>query len=139
MASSDTFSEAGERRVEYLTLGLGAAGTVLVAVRWGWRAAGGLALGAALSWLNYRWLKQGVGALARVAAAQADAPQVRIPKRIYLKFFGRVALLLVVAYIILVGSSLPGATVLAGLFAAVGAVMIELVYRLVRGERPPAG
>jgi len=138
MASSGPSYAASERRVEYLTLGLGAAGTVFVAARWGWRAAAGLALGAALSWLNYRWLKQGVGALARLAASQADAPQVRIPKRIYLKFFGRVALLLVVAYVILMGSVLPGATVLAGLFAAVGAVMIELIYRLVRGERPPA-
>lgn len=138
MASSDTFYEAGERRVEYLTLGLGAGGTVFAAVRWGWRAAAGLALGAALSWLNYRWLKQGVRALARLATAQADAPQVRIPKRIYVKFFGRVALLLVVVYVILSGSLLPGATVLAGLFAAVAAVMIELIYRLVRGERGPA-
>ena len=138
MTSSDTFYQDGERRVEYLTLGLGAAGTVLVAVRWGWRAAAGLALGAALSWLNYRWLRQGVGALARVAAAQADAPRVRVPKRIYVKFFGRVALLLVVVYVILSGSLLPGATVLAGLFAAVAAVMIELIYRLVRGERDPA-
>ena len=138
MTSSDAFGQGGEQRVEYLMIGLGVAGTAFVAIRWGWRAAAGLALGAALSWLNYRWLKQGVGALARVATAQAGAPQVRIPRGIYAKLIGRVALLLVVVYVILSGSLFPGATFLAGLFAAAAAVMIELIYRLVRGGQDPA-
>ncbi len=133
MTSSDISLQAGGRRIEYLTLGLGAAATLVVAVGWGWRAAAGLALGAALSWVNYRWLKQGVAAIAQLSTAQADAPKVRIPKRVYVKFFGRFALLLVAVYAILSGSLLPGATVLAGLFAVVAAVLIELIYRLVRG------
>jgi hypothetical protein len=139
MESSKTFDPAGERRIEYLTLGLGAAATLAVAVRWGWRAAAGLALGAVISWVNYRWLKQGVVALARVAATQADAPKVRIPKRVYAKLFGRFALLLALVYVILSGSLLPGATVLAGLFAAVAAVMVEMIYRLVRGTQARSG
>ncbi len=131
MASSDTSLQAGGRRIEYLTLGLGAGATLVVAVGWGWRAAAGLALGAALSWVNYRWLKQGVAAIARLSTAQADAPQVRIPKRVYVKFFGRFALLLIAVYVILSGSLLPGATVLAGLFAVVAAVLVELIYQLI--------
>jgi len=134
MANSDTSLQAGGRRIEYLTLGLGAAATLVVAVRWGWRAAAGLALGVVLSWVNYRWLKQGVAALAQLSTAQADAPRVHIPKRVYVKFFGRFALLLIAVYVILSGSLVPGATVLAGLFAVVAAVLIELIYQLARGS-----
>lgn len=134
MASNDASLQVGGRRVEYLTLGLGATASLVVAIRWGWRAAAGLALGALLSWVNYRWLKQGVAALAQLSVTQADAPKVRIPKRVYLKFFGRFALLLAAVYVILSGSLVPGATVLAGLFAVVAAVLVELIYQLARGS-----
>jgi hypothetical protein len=134
MASNDASLQVGGRRVEYLTLGLGATASLVVAIRWGWRAAAGLALGALLSWVNYRWLKQGVAALVQLSVTQADAPKVRIPKRVYLKFFGRFALLLAAVYVILSGSLVPGATVLAGLFAVVAAVLVELIYQLARGS-----
>ena len=54
---------------------------------------------------------------------------------VYAKFFGRFALLLVVVYVILSRSWLPVAAVLGGLFAVVAAVMIELMWELVRGKR----
>ena len=140
MTGSDAFYRAAERRIEWLTLGLGAAAAVVVAVRWGWRAALGLAVGAALAWLNYRWLKQGVGALVQLSVAQADAPKVRIPRRVYLKSFGRIALLIAVVYAILSRSLLPGAAVLAGLFSLVAAVLVELLYQLFRsGAQTDAG
>ena len=135
MADGEAFYRAAERRIEYLTLGLGAAATLVTSVRWGWRAGAGLALGAALAWVNYRWLKQGVAALVQLSATQAGAEQVRVPKRVYLKFFGRFALLIVVVYAILSRSLLPAAGVLAGLFALVAAVLLELLYELVRGNR----
>jgi hypothetical protein len=51
---------------------------------------------------------------------------------VYAKFFGRFALLLVVVYVILSRSWLPVAAVVGGLFAVVVAVMIELMWELVR-------
>ena len=133
MAAEEDFYWTAERRIEWLTLGLGATAALGAALGYGWRAALGLALGAALAWLNYRWLKQGVDVLARLAAAQAEASRVRVPRRVYVKFFGRFALLILVLYVILSHSWFPAAAVLAGLFALAAAVLAEMVYELVRG------
>jgi hypothetical protein len=135
MADPDSFYRAAERRIEWLTLVLGAAGAVFAALRWDWRAGAGVALGALLTWLNFRWLKQGVGALVTVSTVQAGSEHARVPRSVYLKFFGRFALLLLVVYVILSRSLLPVAAVLGGLFAVVAAVMLELLFELVRGKR----
>ncbi len=137
MAGEANFYRAAERRIEYLTLSLGAIAALAVAIRYGWRAALGLALGAALAWVNYRWLKQAVDVAARLSAAQAEASKIRIPKRVYAKFFGRFALLLVAACAILSRSWLPAAAILAGLFTLVAAVLVELIYELLRSGRQP--
>jgi hypothetical protein len=135
MAESDSIYVAAEHRIEWMTLAFGLAGAVFVLLRWGGRPAAGVALGAALAWLNFRWLKQGVSALVKVSTAQANAEHARVPVNIYVKFFGRFALLLVVVYVILSRSWMPVAAVLGGLFAVVAAVMIELMWELVRGRR----
>jgi hypothetical protein len=135
MAETDSIYVAAEHRIEWMTLAFGLAGAVFVLLRWGWRPAAGVALGAALAWLNFRWLKQGVTALVKVSTAQANSEHARVPRGVYAKFFGRFALLLVVVYVILSRSWLPAAAVLGGLFAVVAAVMIELMWELVRGRR----
>ncbi len=135
MTQNEAFYQAGERRIEWLTLGLGAAAAAGVGLRYGGRAALGLALGAALAWVNYRWLKQAVGVMAKLAAAQSEASRTRVPRRVYVKFFGRFALLIGVVYVILSRSLLPAGAVLAGLFALAAAVLAELLYEVMRGER----
>jgi hypothetical protein len=135
MAESDSFYATAEHRIEWLTLVFGIAGTAFVFVPWGWRAGAGVALGASLAWLNFRWLKQGVTTLVKISAAQVDSEHPRVPFGIYAKFFGRLALLLVVVYVILSRSLLPAMAVFGGLFAVVAAVMIELMWELVRGAR----
>jgi hypothetical protein len=137
MAGEEDFYRAAERRIEGLTLGLGTMVALAAAIRYGWRAASGLAVGAALAWVNYRWLKQAVDVAARLSAGQAEASKIRIPKRVYAKFFGRFALLLAAAYAILSRSWLPAAAILAGLFTLVAAVLVELIYELLRGGRQP--
>jgi ATP synthase I chain len=126
----DSFYRAAERRVEWLTLALGIGGAVLAAIYWGWRAGAGVALGASLTWINFRWLKQGVGTLVEVSTVQTGSQQARVSRMTYVKFFGRFALLLLGLYVILSRSLLPVAAVLAGLFAAVAAVMLELLFEL---------
>jgi hypothetical protein len=134
MADRDSFYRLAEQRIEWLTLSLGGAGAVFAAVRWGWRPAAGVAVGTVLTWLNFRWLKQGVNALVELSTAQAGADHPRVPGTVYLKFFGRYALLLLVVYVILLRSLVPLPAILGGLFAVVAAVMIEVLFELVRGK-----
>jgi ATP synthase I subunit len=134
MAEADTFYAAAERRVEWLTAAIGLAGAAFALARWGWLTGGGVALGAALTWINFRWLKLGVTTLVNTSVAQSDQPRVRIPLLVYVKFFGRYALLLVVVYVILSRSVLPVAALVGGLFAAVAAVLVEVVWELVTGK-----
>jgi hypothetical protein len=130
---SEPFGSAALRRIEWLTLALGGAGAAWAGWRWGWRGSAGLAVGATLSWVNFRWLKGSVQAFGRAATAQAGSQDVRVPTSAYIKFFGRFALLLGILYVILTRSWLPVIPVLAGLFAAAAGVVLALVYELVAG------
>ena len=131
-----------QKRVEWLIVGIGLAGAVFVGARWNLRSAAGFALGAALSWLNYRWLKQGVSTIVPASAntspqpsegdSPPETPRTR-PKgttKAFAKFFGRYVLLLVALYAILSYSVLPAAPFLGGLFAMVAAVLTEFLYEL---------
>jgi ATP synthase I chain len=133
MTEDESFYSAAERRIEYLTIGIGAAGALGALAIWGIRAGAGVAIGALLSWLNFRWMKQGITTLARLSTAQSDAEKTHIPKSAYAKFLGRYVLLIVVAYVILRGFRSMGLALLAGLFAAVAAVLAELIFQLFRG------
>jgi hypothetical protein len=140
MAADESFYAAAERRIEYFTLAIGAAGALVAAVSWSRKVALGIAAGAALSWLNYRWMKQGIAALSRLSTAQEGAEKPHVPPSVYVKFLGRYALLIIVAYVILRGFSLPTASFIAGLFAVVAAVLMEMVGQLLRaGPDPRAG
>src|SRR5438105_4791889 len=59
---NDPFGSAALRRIEWLTLLLGGVGAAWAGWRWGWRGSVGLAVGAVLSWVNFRWLKGSVQA-----------------------------------------------------------------------------
>jgi ATP synthase I chain len=126
----DAFGEATIRRVEWLTLLLGGLGMVWAAWRWGWRGGAGLAAGALLSWINFRWLKGSVRAFGKAATAKAGSEDVRVPKAAYVRFIGRFALLLVAMYVILTRSWVPTIAFLAGLFASAAGVIVALLYEL---------
>jgi len=134
MTEGEAFYAAAERRIEYLTIGIGIAAAFAAGFVWGIRVGAGIAIGALLSWLNFRWMKQGIGTLARLSASQADPEKARIPKSAYAKFLGRYVLLIVVAYVILRGFRSMALPLLAGLFAAVAAVLVELIGQLFRRE-----
>jgi hypothetical protein len=130
---NEPFGSATLRRIEWLTLVLGGLGAAWAGRRWGWQGSAGFAIGAALSWINFRWLKGSVQAFGRAATAQAGSQNVRVPASAYAKFFGRFALLLGILYVILTRSWLPAIPVLAGVFAAPAAVVLALVYELLSG------
>ena len=129
------FYAAAERRIEYLTLAIGAAGSLVAVVYWSASAGAGLAIGTLLSWLNFRWMRHGVGVLARLSIAQEGAAKPRVPRGTYVKMIGRYALLIVVAYVILRGFGSMAKGFLCGLFAAVAAVIVELISQLIRAGR----
>jgi len=122
-----------ERRLEMLIAGLGATMAVGVGLGWGMRAAEAAAIGTALCWLNFRWLRQGAGAIVRLGVAQAGAETAHVPRMVHAKFFGRLVLLLIVAYAILAWLRLPAIAFLCGLVAVVPAILVELVYEVARG------
>jgi hypothetical protein len=124
-----------ERRLEYFLLGSGAVATLVAATGWGLRFAEGAAIGTAICWLNFRWLKQGATAVIRIGMAQAGAETVRVPRILHVKFFGRLVLLLAVVYVILVRLRLPVLATLCGLVAVFPAVVVELIYELWRGHQ----
>lgn len=131
---SDAASQAVERRLEYFLIGSGALMAVISGIGWGIRAAEGAAIGTALCWLNFRWLKQGANAVIQTGIAQAGAEVVRVPRLLHIKFFGRLVLLLVAVYAILVWFRLPPISTLCGLVAVFPAVVLELFYEMWRGQ-----
>ena len=131
---NDSDYPAMERRIEWFIAGLGGAITIGAAVGWGLRAAAGAAAGTALCWLNFRWLRQGAAGVIRLGLMQAGAEEVRIPKKVHAKFFGRLALLLLAAYAILVLFRLPAVAFLCGVVAVAPAIVLELGYELIHGH-----
>lgn len=132
MVEDEAFYAAAERRIEYFTLGIGAAGAIVGAILWRASAGAGIAVGALLSWINFRWMRRGIGVLTRLSVAQENAVKPRVAKMTYVKLIGRYALLIAAAYVILRGFGHLAAGLLCGLFAAVAAVLAEVLGQLFR-------
>ena len=131
--AADFEHTAIERRIELFLVCLGVAMATTAGAIWGMRAAEGLAAGSALSWLNFRWLKQGAAGLTRLGLAQAGLDNVRVPRKVHAKFLGRLALLVLGAYVMLAKLHWPAAAVLIGVAAVVPAILVELGYELAVG------
>lgn len=126
-----------ERRIEIITVCLGLVSAACAAAVWGRRASVAVALGSAFSWLNFRWLKNGVDTIAGLAAAQRDAPKIVVPRMTYLQFFGLYAVIILGGYAILTYFELPVLGILVGFFAGVIAVLIEAIGQLFRSRSLP--
>ena len=118
----DQFFERALGRITKVTLALAAGGLVAAAAWGGSRWAAGFALGAAVSWLNFRWLKQVVDALGQSRPTR---------KRVAILAGLRYALLGGGAYAILRFSSVSMTAALLGLFVSVAAVVVEICFELV--------
>lgn len=128
---------SAERRIEIITICFGVLSVACAAVVWGGRVSLAVALGAAFSWLNFRWLKTGVDTIARLAAAQRDAEKIVVPRRTYFNFFALYAVIILGGYAILYYFALPILGVLAGFFAVVFAVIMEAIGQLFRSRSVP--
>lgn len=106
---------------------LGVAALITATTMLGWRVGVGFAVGAAVSFLNFYWLKKVV---AGVAAAAAHTGTAVSSRRVVQRFLLRYFLMAVAAFVILTVSrdSLYG--FFAGLFLPVGAMLCEAGYEI---------
>lgn len=134
----EAFYTVAERQIEYITAAVGVAGTIAALIFWGRKPAAGVAAGAAISWLNYRWMRLGVATMARITRAQTGGGHVRVSVGTYVRAIGRYALLLAGAYVMLHVLKLPVISLLAGFSAALIGVLVEATRQLFRGSESAA-
>lgn len=103
------------------------AGAIAMLAWRGPRWCGGFAAGAALSVLNFHWLKGSVDALAGLTARR---------RSVVARFLLRYALLIAAGYAIFASSVLSIWAFLAGLFVFVAGVLAEMIYELATGTGP---
>jgi hypothetical protein len=120
-----------ESRISFLTLALGVLGALPLAYFRGWRWGLGTLIGAALAWINFHWLKQGLNALTDAATAQADQPQARVPILTYFKAVFRYGLIALSVYVIFKSLNVPVLSMIFGLCALGAAALAVSVLELI--------
>ena len=113
------------QRITRLTGILAAAGCVVAFALGGWSWAAGFALGSAVSWISFRWLKQLVGALG----------VARPPSNLPLKAVMRYVLIGGAAYVLVKYTVINLRAALAGLLISSAAAIIEILIELVQAKR----
>jgi hypothetical protein len=121
MTSDEAFVERALRRIERISVILGAAGAVAAAAGWGWAAGTGFAAGAAASYVNFRWLKR------MTAVLSGETREGRHSA----VFFGlRLLILGLILYAIVKFFGVNPVAAVCGFLTVVGAVIIEILYEL---------
>jgi hypothetical protein len=119
-----------ERRISWLTLLIGFMAGLLVALLldrlWG----AGLAIGAALAWLNFRWLKRGLDALVLASTAQAGREKPAVPLLSYFGIVFRYMLIALAVYVIFNYLRIPLVSMIVGLCALGAATIVASVYEI---------
>ncbi len=119
-----------ERRISRLTLLIGLVTALLVALLrdrlWG----AGLAIGAALAWLNFRWLHRGLDALVVASTAQAGKEKPAVPLLSYFSMLFRYGLIALAVYVIFEYLRVPLVSMIVGLCALGAATIAASVYEI---------
>jgi len=119
--ADERFFHRAYARIVRIFWALAVGGTTAAFVFRGWTWSAGFALGAAISWVNFRWWK-------RVTEALGSPP----PRARWAVLLGlRYLLLAGGAYAILRLTPISVPAALAGLFVAVAAVIVEILVELV--------
>ena len=134
-STNDKVGARTEQRIAWLTLAFGAvaAATVALAGHRPWAA--GLLIGAALAWLNFRWLRRALDALVAASAAQAGVEKPRVPLATYFAALFRYALIALIVYVIFKFLGIPLASLVVGMCALAAAAIAASVYELWHSER----
>ena len=100
--------------------------------RWSWGI--GVAIGAALAWLNFRWLKQGLDALTQTIVAQGLQSKGSVPFGAYFKALARYALIALIVYVIFEYLNVPVLSMILGLCALGAATLAVSVHEIFRPQ-----
>jgi uncharacterized membrane protein len=131
-AIDDSSYRRTESRISLLTLTLGAVVAVPVAYVHGWRWGAGIFIGALLAWFNFRWLKQGVDALAQASTVQAEQKKASVPVATYFKAMFRYGLIGLAVYVIFKYLNVPVLSMVLGLCALGAAIFVVSVHSIFR-------
>ena len=120
--ASDDFYARSLDRIQRFMLVLGTAALITACILLGLRIGMGFALGAAIAYLNFHWLKKVVAGLAELTIGSASSRGV--VHRFLLRYF----LMAIVAFVILTVSRESLYGLFAGLFLPVAAILCEAGY-----------
>ena len=118
--------QAFERRLDRTNLFVILLATAAAAVLHSPRGAASVAVGGAISWVNFRWLKQAVD---HVITHGGEGP---VGRRIGLQYAGRYALIGLALYVSIRFTLLDLALLLAGLFSYILAALLECLFEIGR-------
>src|SRR2546423_2833674 len=121
-----------ERRISALTLLFGLLASLTAAATNHRAWAIGLLIGAALAWLNFRWLRRGLDALVTASTAQAAVEKPSVPTSAYFGALFRYVLIALAVYAIFKFLKVPLASMVVGLCALAAAALAASVYELIR-------
>ena len=123
MAIPDDWFGHTVTRLVRLMMVMAAVGTVAALLWRGWKWGAGFAVGAAISGLNFYWLKRLTESLG----------STRVRRRSAVFLASRYVVLGLIAYVILRYSSISLPAALAGLFVSTAAVIVEILFELAYG------
>jgi len=121
-----------ERRIEHLTLILGAVGGLAACWLFSIRVGSGVLIGAVLAWLNFRWLERALDSLVVVSTAQSGSAQSRLPLGTIFRMVGRYALIVGVVCVTFFVFKVPILSMLTGLCALGVATIGASLYEALR-------
>jgi ATP synthase I chain len=131
LAGSAAPYQRSESWISHLTLIFGAIAALPVGFRYGPRWGVGIMLGAALAWLNFRWLKQGLDALTATVVAEATtSAKGTVPFLAYFKAAFRYALMALFVYVIFKYLNVPVLSMILGLCALGAATLAVSVHEI---------
>jgi small-conductance mechanosensitive channel len=116
-ASNPSRALQSEKRIAQLTPILGLVAALPTGYVHGWRWGVGILTGAILAWFNFRWLKQGLDALAEASSAQSGQQKIAVPIGTYFRAAFRYLLIALAVYVIFKILNVPVLSMIFGLCA----------------------
>lgn len=124
---SETFYSGALERIRWFMIAIAIVALAIAFLRFGPRAALGVALGCAIAYLNFHWLKRVVSAMAERIT---NTGKTQSAKGIVFRFVLRYLLMGLAAYVILSVSPASLYGLFAGLFLPVAAIACEAGYEV---------
>jgi hypothetical protein len=125
------FYAAAERRIRRFELAIAILGALITWQIAGPGSAAAFLVGAAISAVNFLWLKQAVDVLAEHSTGASPQPRPRRARGVAFKFLARYALIALAAYVILKHTAWNMKALFAGLFLFVAAILAEICFEIV--------